>query len=45
MLTLIDVRKVGTVVDKRAVYWFGLAEYDLKTAKAMLKTKRYIYVG
>lgn len=26
-------------------YWFDLAEYDLVTAKAMLDTKRYLYVG
>ena len=26
-------------------YWFESAEYDLKTAEAMLETKRYLYVG
>ena len=26
-------------------YWIELAEYDLDTAKAMLKSKRYLYVG
>ena len=26
-------------------YWTELSEYDLKTAKAMLKSKRYLYVG
>lgn len=26
-------------------YWTDLSDYDLKTAKAMLKTKRYLYVG
>ena len=26
-------------------YWKELAEYDLETAKAMLKSKRYLYVG
>lgn len=26
-------------------YWFDLAEYDLITAKAMLETKRLLYVG
>ncbi len=26
-------------------YWIDLAEYDLATAKAMLDTKRYLYVG
>ncbi len=26
-------------------YWVELAEYDLKTAEAMLNTQRYLYVG
>lgn len=26
-------------------YWIEIAEYDLKTAGAMLKSKRYLYVG
>ena len=26
-------------------YWQELAQYDLDTAKAMLKSKRYLYVG
>jgi len=26
-------------------YWFKIAEYDLETADAMYKTKRYLYVG
>ena len=26
-------------------YWVELAEYDLETARAMLKSKRYLYVG
>ncbi len=26
-------------------YWVDIADYDLETAKAMLKTKRYLYVG
>ena len=29
----------------KADYWFESAEYDLETAKAMLETKRYLYVG
>lgn len=29
----------------KADYWFDSAEYDLATAKAMLETKRYLYVG
>ncbi len=31
--------------DKRYSYWIDLASYDLETAKAMLKTKRLLYVG
>ena len=30
---------------KKSEYWFDNAEYDLQTAKAMLETKRYLYVG
>ena len=26
-------------------YWVGLAEYDLETARALLDSKRYLYVG
>lgn len=26
-------------------YWLKIANYDLKTAEAMLKSKRYLYVG
>lgn len=26
-------------------YWMDCADYDLETARAMLKTKRYLYVG
>jgi HEPN domain-containing protein len=29
----------------RIEYWIEIADYDLKTAKAMLDTKRYLYVG
>jgi HEPN domain-containing protein len=32
-------------LDERAEYWLGLADYDIETAEAMLKTKRYLYVG
>lgn len=32
-------------MDEKVKYWLGLAEYDLETAKAMLETKRYLYVG
>ena len=30
---------------KKSGYWFDGAEYDLQTAKAMLETRRYLYVG
>ena len=32
------------MVDKVA-YWIELSDYDLETAKAMLDTKRFLYVG
>jgi HEPN domain-containing protein len=32
-------------VDDRVSYWLELAEYDLETARAMLNTSRYLYVG
>lgn len=32
-------------MDEKVKYWIDLAEYDLETAKAMLDTKRYLYVG
>jgi HEPN domain-containing protein len=32
-------------LDERAQYWFALADYDMETAKVMLKGKRYLYVG
>ncbi len=31
--------------EKTLKYWIDLSNYDLKTAKAMLKTKRFLYVG
>ena len=30
---------------KKAKYWLEMAEYDIKTAEAMLESKRYLYVG
>ncbi|HOQ25107.1 MAG: HEPN domain-containing protein [Bacillota bacterium] len=30
---------------KKVAYWQEMAEYDLATAKAMLETKRYLYVA
>ncbi len=32
-------------VDEKVEYWLDIASYDLKTAQAMLKTKRFLYVG
>ena len=29
----------------KAVYWLDSAEYDLQTARAMLETRRLLYVG
>ncbi len=30
---------------EKVEYWVDLAEYDLETAKALLDSKRYLYVG
>jgi HEPN domain-containing protein len=32
-------------VDERSAYWLEMAEYDIETAKAMLETGRFLYVG
>ena len=32
-------------MDDKTKYWIDRAEYDFETAKAMLETKRYLYVG
>ncbi len=32
-------------MDSRIKYWIDLSDYDLETAEAMLKSKRYLYVG
>jgi len=32
-------------MDERAEYWIEIADYDIATAKAMLQTGRYLYVG
>jgi HEPN domain-containing protein len=32
-------------MNEKVKYWVELAEYDLETAEAMLKSKRYLYVG
>jgi len=31
--------------NERVNYWVDLADYDLKTAEAMLETERLLYVG
>ena len=30
---------------EKIYYWVELSDYDLETAQALLKTKRYLYVG
>jgi len=32
-------------VEEKIEYWLDIASYDLKTARAMLKTRRFLYVG
>jgi len=32
-------------MDEKVRYWLDLADYDFETAKAMLETKRFLYVG
>jgi len=32
-------------MNEKSTYWIEIAEYDLETAKAMLSSKRYLYVG
>jgi HEPN domain-containing protein len=32
-------------IDEKIEYWLDIASYDLKTARAMLKTRRFLYVG
>jgi len=29
----------------KVTYWVELSDYDMKTAEAMLKSERYLYVG
>lgn len=31
--------------NEKVEYWIEISEYDLKTATAMFKTKRFLYVG
>jgi hypothetical protein len=30
---------------EKSKYWLDLSDYDLETAEAMFKTKRWLYVG
>jgi HEPN domain-containing protein len=32
-------------MNEKIEYWISLADYDLETAKALLKAKRFLYVG
>ena len=32
-------------IDEKIAYWLDMSEYDLETAKAMQRTKRYLYVA
>jgi len=32
-------------MNDKAKYWIDIADYDIETAKAMLVSKRYLYVG
>ena len=32
-------------MNSKAQYWVDLADYDIETARAMLQTKRWLYVG
>jgi HEPN domain-containing protein len=32
-------------MNEKVKYWADLSDYDLETAEAMLKTKRFLYVG
>ena len=32
-------------MEEKTKYWQELSDYDLETAKAMLKSKRFLYVG
>ena len=32
-------------MDDKTKYWVEMSDYDFETAKAMLETKRYLYVG
>lgn len=32
-------------MDDKVQYWIDISDYDLETAEAMLRSKRYLYVG
>jgi HEPN domain-containing protein len=32
-------------LEENVQYWLEIAEYDLETARAMLQTGRYLYIG
>lgn len=32
-------------MDDKVQYWIEMSDYDLETAEAMLRSKRYLYVG
>ncbi|SEH05217.1 HEPN domain-containing protein [Candidatus Venteria ishoeyi] len=32
-------------MERKVKYWIELSDYDFETAEAMLKSKRYLYVG
>jgi len=32
-------------MDDKVQYWLEISDYDLETAEAMLRSKRYLYVG
>jgi HEPN domain-containing protein len=32
-------------MNEKSTYWIEIADYDLETAKVMLTSKRYLYVG
>jgi len=32
-------------MDEKVQYWVEISDYDLETAEAMLRSKRYLYVG
>lgn len=33
------------MMDNKVDYWLEMSDYDFETAKAMLATQRYLYVG